>query len=364
MKVALVIDTWFPFIGGGQINTYQISRRLAKTGVEIDIITRDCGQYFLKLPKNLRVFKLGPKSQPGNLISIIAFLVRSFFFILRRDYDLVHAHAFLPGITAKLLAHIKGIPSIFTVHGTSLGTKLNNPLKRFIERFILTSIAYNAQITVSQDFLKINNVNRNINYIPNGVDIDDFDKVTVAKQTWPTLIFVGRLHKQKNLVNLLKATSAVSQDLPDVRLQIVGDGPEKTRLVRIVTQLKLERSVKFLGEVTGRDLIKLYKSSQLFILPSIYEGQPLTLLEAWAAKLPVATTKTGDCQYLVKDGVNGYLIASPGDYQAIATIIKKALNNKKLPTLGESGYNLVKKKFSWDQSADLTYQLYKKLISV
>ena len=64
--------------------------------------------------------------------------------------------------------------------------------------------------------------------------------------------------------------------------------------------LKLSTNIKLLGELKGKELINKYKSSHAFILPSIYEGQPLTLLEAWAAKLPVIVTNTGDCRYLVK----------------------------------------------------------------
>src|SRR3989344_4416398 len=171
MKVAILIDTWFPFIGGGQINAWEIARRIAKSNTQIDIITRNSGKDNLKYLKNLKVFKLGSKSNPNNSFSKIIFLIRSFFFIKSQGYDLIHAHAFLPGITARLLMVFKGIPAVFTVHGTLINTKLNNPISRWLEKFILTQILYSAQITVSRDFLKLKNINRKIFYIPNGVNI-------------------------------------------------------------------------------------------------------------------------------------------------------------------------------------------------
>jgi len=361
MRIALLIDTWFPFIGGGQINALEISKRIAKENLLIDIITRNNGKDDLNMPKNLKVFKLGPKAAPDDVISKIVYLLRSFFFVYKRDYDLVHAHAFLSGIIARLLMVIKGIPGVLTIHGTSIGTDLNNQFSRRLEKFILTQILYSAQITVSRDFLRIKNINKKILYIPNGIDVNLFDNISTQKFKNPTLIFVGRLHHQKNLKTLLQAVELARKDIPDIKLLIVGEGSQKEEIKRLIKKLHLQKIVKLSGKVTGRNLIKLYKSSHLFILPSIYEGQPLSLLEAWAAKLPVIVTKTGDCQYLVKDGENGYLINNPLDPTHIAKVIKKALLNRDLSKIGQNGYSLVKKNFSWEKFSQQTLRIYEKI---
>lgn len=361
MKVAVIIDTWFPFIGGGQINAWEISKRLAQKGISIDIITRNNGKDSPKRVKNLNVYKLGPKSAAGNSLSKILFLIKSFFFIYRNDYDLIHAHAFLPGITARLLMVFKGIPAIFTVHGTSINTNLNNFFSRWSEKFILTEILYSAQITVSQDFLKIKNVNRNITYIPNGVNLKDFDQVRVSKSIGPTLIFVGRLHQQKNLETLISAVAITKIRIPNIRLIIVGDGKLKTKLQEQINRLRLKKNVKMLGQTTGKDLIKLYKSSHIFILPSIYEGQPLSLLEAWATKLPVVVSKTGDCSYLVRNNQNGYLINNPQDINEISALIVRTFKNNSGDRMGQNGYYLVKQKFNWNTSSKLILDLYEKI---
>src|SRR3989344_1559068 len=358
MKVAVVIDTWFPFIGGGQINALEISKRIAKGDITIDIITRHNGHDNLKLSKNLKVFKLGPKATADDTISKIAYLVRSFLFVYKKNYDLVHAHAFLPGITARLLMIFKGIPAILTVHGTSIGTGLLSLLGEYVEKFILTQVRYSTQITVSRDFLKFKNVNKNVIYIPNGVDIDRFDRIQIQKAKDPTLIFVGRLHPQKNLDTLIQAVAILTKDFPDIRLLIVGDGKQKALLKKLIQTFHLKNHVKLLGQKTGFDLIRFYKSSNIFILPSIYEGQPLALLEAWAAKLPVVVSKTGDNQYLVKNGQNGFLIQNPSDHQEIARIITIALKSKNLEKLGTNGYNFVRQNFSWEKSAQEYFKVY------
>lgn len=361
MKAAVLIDTWFPFIGGGQINAYEISKLLAKREISIDIITRNCGDEDTKRYENLKIIKLGKRSSPASIFFKISFLFKSFLYVYKNNYDLVHAHAFLPGITARLISVFKGIPSILTVHGTSLGTSLNGELSRYIERLILTKINYSSQITVSRNFLNIENINKKVFYIPNAVNIDSFDKVSVKKQLQPTIIFVGRLHPQKNVVNLINAIKILKIEIPDIKLKLVGKGPLKEKIKGLIKKEKLLNNISLIGQVLRTDLIKLYKSSSIFVLPSIYEGQSLALLEAWAAKVPVITTRTGDSQYLVKDGHNGYLINDPLDSTEIAMTIKKALSNKKLNKIGISGYNFVRKNFSWKKSAELTLEVYEKV---
>lgn len=360
MKVAVIIDTWFPFIGGGQINAYEISRRLAKGKVTIDIITRNNGRDNRKYPQNLRIVKLGPPTLSQDSIAKIFFNFRAFFYLIKHNYDLVHAHAFLPGITARLVMVLKCIPTVLTVHGTSINTNLNNIFSQKLEKFILTEILYSVQITVSRDFLKIKNINRNIYYIPNGIDVEKFDKMKNLEAQTPILLFVGRLHPQKNLIKLLEAFEIIVTS-KNMNLLIVGTGSQLSNLKRKVAELKIKDHIHFLGQVTGRDLTKIYKSARLFILPSIYEGQPLTLLEAWAAKIPVIATRTGDCQFLIKNGKNGYLINDPRNINEIAAVIEKALDGKNLARMGQNGYNLVRKNFSWEKSAQETLKVYESL---
>lgn len=362
MRVAVIIDTWFPVIGGGQINAWEISRRLAQKNLRIDIITRHNGRDNLRTPKNLHVFKLGGHAKPFDALSKILFILQAFLFLRRRNYDIFHAHAFLPGITARLLSITKGIPSILTVHGTAIGTKLNNPITRWLEKFILTKILYSLQITVSRDFLKIKNINHQVVHVPNGVNTKIFDKDNRGKSKFPTLLFVGRLHPQKNLPTLISAISLLKQENPDLKLIIAGPGDKKP-LQKLIRAKSLQKSAVLTGAKTGPELIRLYQASHLFVLPSVYEGLPLTLLESWAAKTVPVVTKSGDCQYLVKEGINGFLINDPQSDFQVAEVIKKALKAKTRAKIAQNGYNLVKADFTWEKAAQKTLDVYQNLIN-
>jgi len=362
MKVAVLIDTWFPFVGGGQINAWEISKRLVNNKNEIEIVTRNCGKDNLNNYKNLKITKLGKLSKTDNDIARLKYLWQAFLYIYRNEFDMIVAHAFLPGLVAKMIMILKKKPAIFVVHGTSIGTTLNRGVKACIERFILTQVRYSAEITVSRDFLKIKNINEKIVYIPNGVDQVFFKSSSSVKRDKHALLFVGRLHPQKNLINLVEAMKLLNGENFPVKLTIVGDGPQKEEILNLIKKYKLESQIKLEGSRYGSDLGRFYQSSSAFILPSFYEGQPLTILEAWASKLPVIVSKTGDNGFLIKEGINGYFIKDQKNPKDIAEVIKQALKNKNLRKLGQNGYVYAKNTFSWNISAIMTHQLFKTLI--
>lgn len=360
MKVAVLIDTWFPFMGGGQINALEVSKRLAKKGIQIEIITRNNGIYNNNYTKALRVIKLGQKSAPDNSIARYIYLANSFFYVYRRHFDLVHSHAFLPGIVARILMATKGIPAIFTVHGTSIDSKLNGLLSRMIENFILTKILYSAEITVSRDFLRLNNVNKKIEFIPNGVDHLNIKPKRIFRKS--QIVCVARLHPQKNLANLIEAFKMIIKDFGNFNLIIAGDGPQKSELLATIKRLKLKNTVHLVGEVDKAKLRQLYKESKLFTLPSIYEGQSLSILEAMRSGLPVVVSKVGDNPFFIKDFVNGFLIDDPLNPKSIAQGIKKALMDKNLTKVAEKGRETVVNVFTWENVANKTVDLYEEVV--
>lgn len=359
MKIAVVIDTWFPAVGGGQINAWEISKRIAKKGYEIDIITRNNGGYKREKVKNLNVIQIGSTSSPGDNISRLFFLIRAFFLIRGKKYDIIHLQAFLPGLLAIPIRYFLKEPIIFTVHGTRLFEK--NPGKSFgfwLEKIILTKIKYDLVISVTQAFKKFKNINRNMKVIENGIDYKKFENIKVKKASYPKILWVGRFDKVKRVDNLIRVMEQVIERVPKVRLMLVGYGYEEGNLKRLAKRLNLNKHVGFVGKKTGADLIHEYKSSHLFVLPSSSEGQPMTLLEAMACGLPIIATKTGGIPEIIKDGVNGLLV-TPSDNNALADAIIWCLKNKN--DLGKRGRSRIAKAQSWDDIANKTLSIYREL---
>jgi len=128
----------------------------------------------------------------------------------------------------------------------------------------------------------------------------------VANNAIPVICSVGRLTSQKDFSLLIRAFSMVRKVMP-ARLRIAGTGPEKEMLIRLIHQLKLQRDVELLGFIEYAE--ELIAGSDLFVMSSIWEGFPATLVEAMVLETPVVSVncESGPAE-LIQDGVNGALI--------------------------------------------------------
>ena len=140
--------------------------------------------------------------------------------------------------------------------------------------------------------------------IPNGVAEKYFVGEKTSENTVPHLLFVGRLAAQKNLSLLIEA---ISQMQTSVFLDIVGEGELREDIEALIQKHELQ-NVKLHGKKTGNELIELYKSADIFVLPSLKEGVSLSMLEALAAGLPVVASDRpevrevlADCGVLIQD---------------------------------------------------------------
>ena len=317
MNICFLIDVSpEKFTGGGQAHLTNLVRELKRSDLEYS-------------RSDLIIFA-GPS--PIILIRLLwsfwVMLQVIFYHFLRRGFDLIHAHSIPAMVSGKILSVILGIPVVVTVHGYNG--------KRWMEKFILTKIRYDAQITVARNFLSVPNVNKNVIYIPNGVDIELYKASSTINHQPSTILFVGRKNDPvKGFSILERALKLVKKIIPQTELLVAG------------------------GDLPQDKVLRLYQKADLFVLPSLSEGFPLTLLEAWASKLPVVATKVGELPYLIKDGVNGYLVDS-GSAQKLSVAIIKALKNRNLAKLGENGYNQAKE-YTWEKTARETIKVYQKI---
>jgi glycosyltransferase involved in cell wall biosynthesis len=330
LHIVMLIDAWFPkdelspgVWGGKQVHVRELRERLTtEYGCAVEL--------FYAAHKNFIIR------------SLWALWVVLDVVLYNRYHDpvkLIHSHGFYAGLAGKLISKILKIPVIHTVHGTPALDQGKKSPQAWIEAMLLTKIKYNAQISVSSHFLKYENVNQNIRVIPNGVNISDFNRVHVTKFKDPTVIWVGRDDPAKGLDFLKAALVKIRKNLPNLKAELVSG-----------------------GRLSDIELIKAYKKSTFFCLPSLADAQPISLLEAWAARLPVVVTRVGENATMVQDGVNGYLV-DPGNAQQLAGAIKKILKNPSGASLmGLAGYQLVKKQYSWKSVTEKTYTLYQQVL--
>lgn len=315
MKICFITDAWLPIWGGGQEHVKQLTKVLEeKYDCQVDIIAPTL---------------VNPKFEFQNFFHRVWFAFWVLKFLLTSDYDIYHSHnfstaAFLP------LVKLRGRKTAITVHGAGknlVGGGVLNALRipKFLMWLVLRVWPFDYRFSASKISGYIT--------VGNGVNVDEFDAVKAKKDPGKFRIFwIGRKYDPIKGVSLLEEAVRKISD-PKIVLDI-ADG------------------------VYGQQKIERFKRANLFVLPSLSEGLPLVLLEAMAAKLPVVATKVGDVAAIVKGGINGYLV-DPGNTSALESAIRMARENKRLSEMGENGYKMVKRNYSWDKVAEIVFKTYK-----
>lgn len=205
------------------------------------------------------------------------------------------------------------------------GTSMFIKMRIFVTEWLSYRVA-DAIILVSEDdkdFVKnkfrINN--NKINVIMNYVDADIYKFSKYHNRKKDTLLFIGRLAKQKNLFNLLDAIKA-----SDYTLDIVGDGDHKSQLMEYAHKNQL--NVNFLGRIPNAQIPKVLNRYEVFILPSFYEGNPKALLEAMSCGLAVIGTDVEGIRDIIRHRENGYLCKT--DSTSIREAIEAVMKDKPL----------------------------------
>ena len=189
--------------------------------------------------------------------------------------------------------------------------------------------------------------------IPNFVDVELFSPSRPTEKNRFTLCYVGRLTKNKNPLSLLEAIRGI-----DLKLVLVGGGG---LLHELEEQARSQESkVFFKGFVPNEKLPQILNTCDLFVLPSYYEGQPKSLLEAMACGLPVIATNVPGNRELIRHGIDGYLCGTSPDEirSAILTLIA---NRPLRQNLGKNARHRVVSEFSLDRVLELELNLLKEL---
>jgi glycosyltransferase involved in cell wall biosynthesis len=196
------------------------------------------------------------------------------------------------------------------------------------------------------------------------VDIGRFakEKTVIKTDKKVRFLFVGRLEEQKGCKYLIHATRILEVKTRDFVILIVGDGSQRAILANLTEENNLGNYVTFLGSVEEEKLRDLYCTSDVFILPSIWEGLPVTLLEAWSAKLPVIVTNVGAIRDICVDERNG-LVVRPKDPVGIADAMLRMIKDEELRRkLAKNGAELVRREFSLETMVTSTLELYEEVI--
>ncbi len=384
MRIGIFTDTYPPYINGVSTSIQMLERALKKRGHQVFIVTVNPEKMKYKYEKNIiRIPGIPTGIYDYRLTGI--YPVRAIKTIKRWNLDVIHSHTeFGIGTFARIIAKQLNIPLVHTYHtmyedyvhyitkgyfdGTS--KKIVEHLTKFYcdktakELIVPTKKAYDL-------FIEKYKVDKNVHIIPTGIEIERFFKENLKieklekikkdlkiKKDDFIILFVGRLAQEKNVDFLLDNQEYFVNKKKNVKLLIVGSGPDYDKYVK--KSEKLKENIIFTGKISHNNIPYYYNLGNVFVTASTTETQGLTLIEAMSTGMPVVCIDDESFKNTVINGLNGFTFKNKKEYRKELdelienpTLLKKLGNQAKISTA----------EFSSKYYAERVLDVYKKTIS-
>lgn len=273
------------------------------------------------------------------------------------------AQAWLPFLRDCLFlipARLLGRRVIVHLHGGYFGTFYQNTssLMRAIIRFALGKVSCAIVLgnNVADAFAGIVPPEK-IRVVPNGIPDAFAEEAARADRNHPlpVLLYLSGLDAQKGTLNLLRALPKVRERVGPLQAIFAGEWFSqhgKQTADQLIQSLDLQEMVEFVGPIESDRKRELLQQANVFILPSLNEGQPYAILEAMSAGLPVVSTNVGCIPEMIRDGIEGFLIA-PGEIDTLADRIVRLLADQALrETMGRAARQRFLARYIYDRFAE------------
>ncbi|MDA0773210.1 MAG: N-acetyl-alpha-D-glucosaminyl L-malate synthase BshA [Bacteroidetes bacterium] len=353
MKIAIVC---YPTFGGSGVVATELGIALSQSGHQVHFVTYHQPVRLESLNDNLYFHEVHVpeydlfKYQPYELAlsSKLVDVIKSYQIdVLHVHYAIPHAYA---AYMARKMLEDQGIriPIVTTLHGTDITLVGNHPFYKSAVTFSInhSNIVTSVSQSLKEDTLRHFKIKKEIHVIPNFIDVSKYQNMDmpcsrelIAQKEEKVITHISNLRPLKRLSDVIHVFKAIADQMP-AKLMIVGEGPEKAKAVRLVSKLKLDRKVAFLGKSLEIDKILCY--SDLFLLPSEKESFGLAALEAMIHKVPVISTNVGGLPEVNIHGKTGYLFP----IGAVDEMAKAALgllqDSKKLKAFKQAAFDQAK----------------------
>ncbi len=302
-------------------------------------------------------------------IQVLTYLFCNVFYSLRklRKMEVVHLHWAIPnGLGAIFLKKFYGIPYITTVYGEEIHLSKRYHMLSGLRWLVNNSSKIITISNATKDFCLASGLDgEKMEVIPFGVDTDFFRPLDVYKdENIFQILSVGYLIERKGFEYLIRAMPHVLTEHENARLKIVGSGPLESKLKSLIYELDLGDQVEIVKNVSDENLLMMYNSADLFVLPSIVdsqgntEGLGVVLLEAMACGVPVIGSDVGGISDIILDGETGLILPEKDVLKLFKVIINLIESVDLRKKIGINGHLMVKEKFSWNKLAENYLNIY------
>ncbi len=362
--------------GGAEKLVSDLLPVLKRKGVDVSIVClNDKMSYasgLIDADINITVLEHGKRG--FNLFNLLRSRRKLRAVIMQQQPDIIHSHLYLADLLVWISAPV-GSRIVVTIHNTYKWWRWWEAKGKRMRYFAMTKVSAilgrlrnSTFICVSKtieknaiDFLEINK--GKISKVYNGIVLDNFNVKTEYNQTEsPVIIQVGNLRRQKDHITSLKAFRVLLQKHKRAKLLFVGDGHLRQEIEENIASMGLEGSVSLLGQRS--DVPELLRNSDVFWMPSLFEGLSIASLEAMACGLPMVVTDTAGLTESVIDGKTGFFIKI-GDFNQLAKWTSDILKDVSLArSMGCEGRKRVEELFSIGVTASGYIKVYKDMMQI
>ena len=368
MKIGV---TCYPTVGGSGILGTRLGVEFAKRGHKTHFITlerpfalEDIDYDFVKVHRvsvvEYPLFKYPPYT--------VALATEMADVTDREELDLLHVHYSLPHATAAQLAReVTGKPYVTTLHGSDVTILGNDPA---YERVNTMSVVASDAITAVSQFMadEAHNglgIEKEIHVIPNFVDHTKYqpapcELIEAREEEAITLIHVSNFRPVKRVEDIVYSMCVLTKKVPNARLILVGDGPDRRRVEKLVDKLGLKKNIRMMG--FRSDVPEILRCADALVMASETESAPLTILEAMSSGLPIVATEVGGIPEQVEEGVNGFLVPVKRPDAIAEAVLKLNADINLQMKMGENSRKTVLEKYTVDKVLDQYMKVYKSVI--
>jgi glycosyltransferase involved in cell wall biosynthesis len=350
-----------PYIGGAEVFVKEL---VSRSDHNYTIITRKGPRNLASFEKkaNVKIYRVGKGRYDKYIYPVLAYK-KALRLHKKKRFDIVYSvmanHAGLAGMWFRKKTHVPFILNLQMGQSDKKIKRYTGPLYKLYKKIYLSA----DKIHAISNFLKYRAIKigvdpKKIEVIPNGVDLKKFNRKRFKKSDInekkkelgllgkKIIITSSRLSKKNGIGYVIKAMRLL-RDKYTVFL-IVGEGELESELKEMARRFHLEDRVKFIGHVKHDDLPIYLCMSDVFIRPSLSEGQGISFIEAMACKVPVVATPVGGIPDFIEDGKTGFF-CKVSDARSIAKALKNVFEKKQTKVI-EGAVKLVKRKYLWDNS--------------
>jgi len=306
------------------------------------------------LKRNIRVFKKQFDFSQYDIISIHMFdeFTLRIFLAIAKKYK------------KKVVIHYHGLSVLYDIKLPYHIQLLQNRGDRVLKKLIAKADAIVGVSNKVSNQVRANYNNSKVFTVYNGVNTDLFYSSKLREDNEYRIITVASLKKIKGNHYLIAAVKLLVDQYPDwnIKLIIIGHGPEKAALESLVASLQMENIVQFVGYIKYEEVAQIMKQCDVFAMPSYYEALGCVYLEAMACKLPVIGCKYQGIDEIIIDNENGLLVEPHNIMQLFEKLSYLIMYPDKAAELALHGYNTVRDRFTWRDSANSLVEVYTSLI--